>query len=256
LLGYFGGSVALGLSFGKITFISGLLLVLFNYIYSLKFNQSTALVVAVAIAFFLLVRSYKIFKYLVITGSVAFISLLIYLSPVLEHYKDPPEIVYGNNFAVMKAMPILAVDPSIAFRLIIYYRLVIEEFPSNIIGKGFGTPLFPYQPGVSTVRADGDDEYVSHVTGAHNTYITLFSRLGIGFALIFILMYRSIFREFFIYFKYYNRQRLIFIFMAFLSLSIIGLFNLVLESPIFASMYWILLGFISKAITLRIREMN
>ena len=254
LLGYFGGSIALAFSFKKITLLSGALLILFNIIYTRNFEQSTALAIGFFLFYALIFRSFRFFKFLVISGIVILLSLILYLSPALKQYKYPPYRLYGNTTAVIQAEPLFLIDPNSAFRFILYYRLLIEDFPGNIIGKGFGTPLFKYEPGMNTADSRGDDEHDAHVTGAHSTFITIFSRLGIMSLIIFILLYYNFFKEYFKYFKYYNNKGYLLFFIAFISISIIGIFNLVLETPIFASMYWLILGFVSKSIDERKKE--
>ncbi len=254
LLGYFGGSIALAFSFQRITLFSGILLIIFNIIYARNFEQSTALAIAFFLFYALIFRSFRVFKFLVVSGIVILLSLILYFSPALKHYKDPPYRLYGNTTAVIQAEPLFLIDPNSAFRFIIYYRLLVEDFPGNIIGKGFGTPLLEYEPGMNTADSRGDDEHDAHVTGAHSTFITVFSRLGIMSLIIFILLYYNFFKEYFKYFKYYNNKGYLLFFIAFISISIIGIFNLVLETPIFASMYWLILGFVSKIIDERKRE--
>jgi hypothetical protein len=56
------------------------------------------------------------------------------------------------------------------------------------------------------------------------------------------------------YFKnkaYYIRNNSILLFWSFLAISMIALFNPVLETPIFSSAYWMILGFVAAAIERR-----
>jgi O-antigen ligase len=126
---------------------------------------------------------------------------------------------------------------------------LIENFPYNLIGIGIGTPLLPYYPNAVTTDLGHPDEYIAHVIGAHNTFITLFSRFGIGFILLMIMIYRAVFREFYWYKSYYlNHKNDISLFLAFFTITTVGIFNLLLETPTLAAVYWVFLGFVAAAI--------
>ena len=57
-----------------------------------------------------------------------------------------------------------------------------------------------------------------------------------------------IFREYFYHKVYYYANNQILIFWSFFAATIIASFNPALESPIYAGAYWLLLGFIARAI--------
>jgi O-antigen ligase len=136
--------------------------------------------------------------------------------------------------------------------MILWFRGIVECFPENLFGIGLGTPLLPYKQHVTTSDLGHSDEYISHVFGLHNTYITLFVRFGIPFIIFLIVIYRTIFKEFFNHRKYYISNRNdIALFLGFFTISTVGLFNLLLETPTLASIYWVSLGFVSKAIYYR-----
>ena len=155
-----------------------------------------------------------------------------------------------------KTHKIFQLDYNSTWRAVFWYRVVVENYPKNLIGIGFGTPLIYYKTGAHTADSPHKDEYNAHVTGCHNTYLTLFVRLGIPFIVfIFVIYYKVM--DF-----YYSKRKLIRekneegIFWAFFIVTIIGLFNLFLETATAASIYWILLGFISKIIYNSTKEIN
>jgi O-antigen ligase len=108
---------------------------------------------------------------------------------------------------------------------------------------------------MDTAFSNYDDEYDIHVMGSHNTYLTVSSRLGLLYPVLLVLIYRLVFKEFYYWFGYHNYKRDLLIFVSFFTVTIIGLFNLLLESPIYASLYWMLLGFVARAIEARKEEM-
>jgi hypothetical protein len=87
-----------------------------------------------------------------------------------------------------------------------------------------------------------------YVLGAHNSFVYLFGRLGILYVLIIANVYRCIFKEYFYYKRYYYSNNQIMLFWSFLAITGIALFNPTLESPIYASAYWLILGFTARAI--------
>jgi hypothetical protein len=65
------------------------------------------------------------------------------------------------------------------------------------------------------------------------------------------MIYYHIFKEYFNYKTFYVNNNTSLLFYSFLAVTFTALFNPVLESPIYASSYWIILGFLSKAINMR-----
>jgi len=65
------------------------------------------------------------------------------------------------------------------------------------------------------------------------------------------IIYIRIFREYFYFKRYYYSNSHIFIFWSFFAVTVIALFNPALESPIYASGYWLILGFTARAINNR-----
>ncbi len=254
ILYYHSGSMLLPFSFKRITFFTMLLIFILSIIYSLEFGQQTAIMISLGFWVLLYVRKFWIYKYGLIVGFSMFVLLLLYFSPALKHYKDEPYRLYGNVDAVIAENPILGLDVNTTFRLVLYYRLLIEDFPQNIIGLGLGTPLMAYQEGKDTSRGRGDDRHDAHVSGAHNSYITVFRRMGILFMIPLIYLLMVVLKDYLRNFKYYNDQGSIVYYWSFFSLCIFGFLNLMLETPTFASGFWMLLGIITFIREMRIRE--
>jgi O-antigen ligase len=163
-------------------------------------------------------------------------------------YKDGEYHLFGNVQKVYADNLVLQIDYNSSWRAILWYRSLVEKFPENLLGIGFGTPILEYKEKRNSADSDYDDEHDAHVIGMHNTYITLFVRLGIFYLFIIILIFNCVFKEFYRYRNYYFQVNQIRIFLFFFSVAIIGLFNLIKESPIGASLFWVSLGFVAKAI--------
>ncbi|MDX1902867.1 MAG: hypothetical protein SFU27_01815 [Thermonemataceae bacterium] len=228
-----------------------IILVILNVILAIQYSSLTVTIIALLVSFFILIRTYSQFKIILIGISVFIITLSIYLSPSLKLYKDGEYQLYGQGTGMNKVVAsnfLLSLDYNTTWRTVFWYRVISENFPKNFIGIGFGTPLIYYKEGFDTADSSFNDEHDAHVTGCHNTFITLHSRLGIGFILIMLGIYREVFRNF------YKRREFLFqhiegsFFIAFIVVTIIGCFNLLLESPTASGIFWALLGFVTKII--------
>ena len=171
-------------------------------------------------------------------GAGAIIFGLIYFTPNIEKYNEAPYSVIGNVKAVAESHKILNLDGNSTWRVVFWHRVIVERFPENLLGIGFGTPLLPFIKNLDTIELEHDDEYDMHVSGVHNTYLTLGLRLGILFFLILGFIFHQVLKY------YYKQKRLLiehqqlFYFYSFFTVAAVGLFNLVLESPTVASLFW------------------
>jgi hypothetical protein len=228
-------------------------LMLLCLIYSFNYESLTVLILAVFFLFIYLIPSYSVFVFFSSVGLLAFAALFIYLIPYLT--MDPD--VYSHFdvqgiHGVMHAHPILAVDPNNTWRLVIWKQLLVDLYPSNILGIGFGTPALQYYP----VGDYSKLKDLPYVLGAHNSFIYLAARLGLFTLLIFGFIYARVFKEYYRYRHYYYSNLYVLFFFSFFAMTIITLFNPVLESPIYATTYWLFLGVVSKVIDIRKMEMT
>ncbi|GAB4131250.1 MAG: hypothetical protein OHK0045_23990 [Raineya sp.] len=132
--------------------------------------------------------------------------------------------------------------------MVYWYRIIVEKFPQNIVGIGIGTPYLPYIEGKDTAESNHDDKHDAHNTGSHNTYITLFARFGVSILLFFYLLYTHILKDFYRYKTYYLQTNQIAFFIGFFTISVIGLFNPLLETPTYSGLFWFFLGTVAKVI--------
>ena len=236
-------------------------ILVFILLFTLAISYSSMTVVQVAILLFgiLILQNFTQFKLLFVSTVIFFSFFFFHFSSNLSLYNTGKYQLYGQSGGidnVVKTHKIFQLDYNSTWRAVFWYRVVVENYPKNLIGIGFGTPLIYYKTGAHTADSPHKDEYNAHVTGCHNTYLTLFVRLGIPFIVfIFVIYYKVM--DF-----YYSKRKLIRekneegIFWAFFIVTIIGLFNLFLETATAASIYWILLGFISKIIYNSTKEIN
>jgi hypothetical protein len=226
------------------------LLVLLTMIYSINYESSSMVFLTLFYLVIYLCPGYTIFKTGVLIAFLGVAGLFVYLVPNLSI--DPNLFSPHNTKAIWEVIhshPILEIDPNTTWRLVIWKQLIVDLFPGNILGIGFGTPALKYFPIEDYSKLDT----LPYVLGAHNSFVYLFSRLGIGFVVIILLLYRHIFMEYFYYKSYYKSNSTILIFFSFFAITIVALFNPVLETPIYASSYWLLLGFLTKVIDNRMK---
>jgi hypothetical protein len=225
---------------------SGLVVLIFiNIIYAVTYSSSTAVLLACFYILLLLSPGYKFFIQLFVIGFILFAGLFVYLAPNLNLISEG-YTVYNQDpiYRVIESHPLLSIDGNSTWRLVMWNQVLAHHFPGNIAGVGFGTPLLNYFPVYEIEKLDT----LPYVVGSHNSYIYLFGRMGVLYLLITIVLYNFIIREYFYYKSFYYSNGTILLFWSFFAISIISLFNPVLESPIFSSSYWLILGFLAKAI--------
>ncbi len=249
----------------KLTNIKKNILFIFYVVYAILYPSSTTPFVAAGLALILFSPNFKVFSAIFTLILVGFISFMVYFSPNMAKNKEGGDCcLYGNLAIVKDSHPVFAIDLNATWRTIVWYKAITEELPHHLLGKGFGTPMFAYNNNMLTTYYVGmhadygkhKPEYETHVSGLHNTYLTLVLRLGMPYLLIFFATYFYIFRNFYKNKIVYGQQGQIPIFLGFFAISIIGLFNLSLESPIYASLYWVSMGFVAKVISQAHNEPN
>jgi hypothetical protein len=238
--------------------IKGLMiLTILSILYILAYTSLTVAVILILVIGVLVIPRYWMFIGLALVGLGVMVFLFSEAAPILKLYRHPGYSLFGNVHFVYAHHPWFQLDHNSSWRMIFWYRTVVELFPQNLAGIGIGTPLLPYLPEVTTTDQVHTDEYMAHVTGTHNTFITVFVRFGILSVLLFAFIYHTVFKEFYQHRTYYTKTRNdLGLFMAFITISIIGLFNLVIETPTLSSVFWVSLGFVSRAIYMRKSQKN
>lgn len=222
-----------------------LLLIVINLVYGFVYNSFTTLVLSAFYMLLFVCPGYKFFKQVTLLGLFAFALVFVYLQPNLSLISvDYSPYSYNGIYNVINSHPILALDGNSTWRLVLWKQIIVDNFPTNIFGAGFGTPLLKYYP----VEDFSKLSSLPYILGAHNSFVYLFGRLGIVYVIIAIIYYRKIFKEYFYHKAYYYSNNQILLFWSFIATSTIALFNPALESPIFASGYWLMLGLVARAI--------
>jgi len=224
------------------------ILILINIIYGLTYDSATAFLLSALYILLLISPGYLFFKQFIVVIFVLFVVFFIAVQPnlnlIARHYN------YYSDKAiheVMNSNMLLHLDGNSTWRLVLWKQVIVDHFPANIFGIGFGTPMMRYFPVEDYTKL----ATLPYVIGAHNSFIYLFGRLGIVFPLLMGIIYIRIFREYFYFKRYYYSNSHIFIFWSFFAVTVIALFNPALESPIYASGYWLILGFTARAINNR-----
>lgn len=223
-------------------------LITLNLIYAVSYRSSTTFMLAAFYMLLLIAPGYRFFKQLLLLVLVSFAVFFIIIQPNLEiislHYD------YYNTIAiheVMNSNRILSLDGNNTWRLVLWKEVIVDHFPANIFGLGFGTPMIKYFP----VEDYSKISSLPYVLGAHNSFVYLFGRLGIVYIVWVIILYRTIFKEYFYFKTYYYQNKSILVFWSFFAITIIALFNPVLESPIFSGAYWLILGLLARCLLQR-----
>jgi hypothetical protein len=224
------------------------LLIAINIIYGFTYDSLTALVLAMFYCLLFMSPGYKFFRQVVVILLVGFIILFFYLVPYLDiirlHYNYYDT---GAIHEVMRSNRILGIDGNNTWRLVLWKEIVVDHFPANLFGIGFGTPALKYFP----VEDYSKLETLPYLLGSHNSFVYLFGRLGLVWVFLIVPIYRCIFREYFYHKTYYYANRQIGLFWSFFAITVIATFNPTLESPIYSGAYWLLLGFVARCINIR-----
>lgn len=236
--------------FKKVNVSVYFILLMLNFLYAYFFQSLTGTINAILLTAIVLIRSYNVFRLMFLTALISFIGLFAYLSPYLAKYKEGASgaNLFGNQVIVYTSSTILSADPNSSWRMVYWYRIVVERFPENLLGIGFGTPYLPYEEGKDTAESAYDDKHDAHLTGLHNSYLTLFARLGVLVLVFFYYLYTIILKDFYRFKQYYLANNQITFFIGFFVVSIIALFNPFMETPTYAGLYWFLLGLVAKSI--------
>lgn len=245
ILARYSGPILLPLFTGIKSLSNVILLFALILIHSAK---EDALSVAVIIPLFLLVflsRSFKEFSRYFLAGVSLIILFFLYFFDNFMLYKTGYYNYFGNVQAIYNSHPALSVDINVTWRILLWFRYIVERFPDNIIGIGFGTPMLDY---IAERRSHwtGNDEIHAHVSGAHNSYLTLLLRLGVvGFYAV-AMISRKVFKDYFRVRKQGKFRQYIPYYFVWIGMFSLIIFNLGLESPLRAGLFWIATGFVAK----------
>ena len=221
------------------------LLILMNVIYGITYDSLTALILAAFYFLIFISPGYKFFVQVFSLMVIAFIGMFIYLVPYLDIIRLRYSYYTQTGiWDVIRSNRILSIDGNSTWRLVLWKQILVDDFPANIFGLGFGTPALKYIP----VEDYSKLATLPYLLGAHNSYIYLFGRLGIVYVMVIVPIYLCIFKEHFYFKSYYYANRQIGLFWSFFAITIVASFNPTIESPIFSGAYWLFMGFTARCI--------
>lgn len=247
LLDRFNAAVIFPFFFNAFKWYHITLLLALNLILAIQYSSMTVTVVSVLLLGIIMIPKFKWFKALTIVGLVTLVLFFVGFNSNIKQYDQGHYRLFGDTYGVINSHEIFSKDLNSTWRVVFWHRAAIERFPENLVGIGFGTPLLKYDKGSNTVETDHDDFHDIHVSGTHNTYITLTLRLGLLYLVLMTLIFGEVFKHFYARKKEILKSNIGTYFMAFFTISLIGLFNLVKESPLSAALFWGLLGLVAAS---------
>lgn len=181
----------------------------------------------------------RLMSYLLIFGG--FFIFLFSLRVVGYIYND----FFYINDAFQNIFP--SIDPNLIWRLM-FWAYLLDQYSiyNSFAGIGFGTKLFDSQIAPSFIYFQDMNRVLSsaleYTLGPHNSFFYIFIRLGIVGLLPILVIFSEILYRF--YSVQYKTTLNIFLMASFLLVSIAALFNVVLASPLYASVFWIITGMV------------
>lgn len=227
-------------SIGKDSSIKSLITILLMltvfYIVKPGATTITAMLMAVSLYLWSNSQAIKFFlgKKLIILFSIVCMVLLCLLIPVLNDF-----LISGYDD--------VGGDNNSTWRLMLWLYLLKEQFLNNpFFGLGFGTKLFDLDIIPSFITTDDGSRFTEYTLGTHNSFFYTAIRMGgIGFVLLILAIIKiySVAVQAYEYASNAETKNIIFsLILANLMFVNSALFNVVLESPLYAANFWFTLG--------------
>ena len=153
-----------------------------------------------------------------IAFSIFFWKIVPNLSLISQHYNHFNE---RGIKTVVNSNRILAFDPNSTWRLILWKQSIIDRLPGEYTGIGFGTPMYKYYP----IEDHKKIPQLPYVMGAHNSFVYVFARLGIGFVAAIGIIYHEVMKSFFRIKSFARERRELLLFYSFFAVTFIAVFN-------------------------------
>ena len=190
-------------------------------------------------------RSHFLQKILINRVLIIFVILVsfYFLHYIFNYYSD----FYLIGYNVFEN---IITDGNMIWRLMFW----AYEFSENILnhpifGIGFGTKFFDVsQESLSFILQNRSDIIdLPYTLGPHNSFIYVFVRLGLVGFIPLVSIYYLIFNRIKKY-GLFDDLTVVSLLLSFSFISVSALFNVVLESPLYSGIYWIILGMLFQAI--------
>ena len=176
---------------------------------------------------------------------------LLYLSNKFSLFFD---LDIADAYQYIDVIPSAGVG-NIIWRIMFWaYELktvTLSSLNGFIFGFGFGTPIFDINVAPSFLLISNDTPNEEYYLGTHNSVLYILFKQGIIAFVLFLSIIFSIFNRL----NKINKQNgylpndLIYFFLSFIFIFIAALFNVVLESALYASVFWIHIGMLYQAIS-------
>ena len=204
-------------------------------------GMTSIAVVLLLIVLRLLTRRTVIFFYITLILTIA--GLLLFLRPYLE-------FLLREEFRIddiLPLHPLLTIDRKASTRFFLWAYAFYEVFLNNLLGIGLGTTLMPSEFLWEDMRMLFRDPHVEYTLGVHNSFLTILARFGIIGLLPFITLNFKLINDFIRDKEKKSESRTLFFYYSFFIITGCAQFNVVLESPMHASVYWGTLGILYQA---------
>lgn len=235
----------------RVVFIIVLLLLVF-----IKGEDTPKVIFIATIFLFLFNKKNKFYSWLfnpilLFTFFILSLISLLYLSNKFSLFFD---LDIADAYQYIDVIPSAGVG-NIIWRIMFWaYELktvTLSSLNGFIFGFGFGTPIFDINVAPSFLLISNDTPNEEYYLGTHNSVLYILFKQGIIAFVLFLSIIFSVFNRL----KKINKQNgylpndLIYFFLSFIFIFIAALFNVVLESALYASVFWIHIGMLYQAIS-------
>lgn len=235
----------------RVIFIIVLLLLVF-----IKGEDTPKVIFIATIFLYLFNKKNKFYSWLfnpILLFTLFILSLisLLYLSNKFSLFFD---LDIADAYQYIDVIPSAGVG-NIIWRIMFWaYELktvTLSSVNGFVFGFGFGTPIFDINAAPSFLLISNDTPNEEYYLGTHNSILYILFKQGIIAFVLFLSIIFSVFNRL----KKINKQNgylpndLIYFFLSFIFIFIAALFNVVLESALYASVFWIHIGMLYQAIS-------
>lgn len=235
----------------RVIFIIVLLLLVF-----IKGEDTPKVIFIATIFLYLFNKKNKFYSWLfnpILLFTLFILSLisLLYLSNKFSLFFD---LDIADAYQYIDVIPSAGVG-NIIWRIMFWaYELktvTLSSVNGFVFGFGFGTPIFDINSAPSFLLISNDTPNEEYYLGTHNSILYILFKQGIIAFVLFLSIIFSVFNRL----KKINKLNgylpndLIYFFLSFIFIFIAALFNVVLESALYASVFWIHIGMLYQAIS-------
>ncbi|WP_026897751.1 O-antigen ligase family protein [Daejeonella oryzae] len=151
----------------------------------------------------------------------------------------------NSNYEVFQNI----VDNNTIWRFMFWvYEFKINIYNNPIFGIGFGTPLFDLSRIPLFITSDDGSRMTPYTLGTHNSLIFILVRLGIVGLLPILILFGKLLKDYF-WNKNFGLQNVCF--NMFLFIGVAMLFNVIMESPVYGGIFWVVTGMFYQSLQIK-----